>query len=66
MNTKRTTAPRATRPDTTDSRGSKRVYIDLPAESVRRFNILAATRGVAKRALLAQIVEEALKAAKIA
>lgn len=49
----------------TDSKGNKRVYIDLPANSARRFNVLAAMRGVPKRELLAQIVEEALKAANV-
>lgn len=65
MNTKRAT--RTTRPATapTDSRGTMRVYVDLPKESVRRFNVLAAMRGMPKRALLAQIVEEAVKAANI-
>lgn len=49
----------------TDSKGNVRVYIDLPPELVRRFNVLAAMRSVAKRVLLAQIVEEALTAAKV-
>lgn len=62
MNTKRTPRQRAS---AITSSGTQRVYIDLPVDAVRRFNVLAATRGVPKRALLAEIVEEALKAAKL-
>lgn len=63
MNAKTTRAPK--RADATDSRGMKRVYVDLPAASVQRFNVLAAMRNMPKRMLLASIVEEALKAAKL-
>lgn len=68
MNTKRkSTAARtpASALRMTDSRGTQRVYVDLPADLVRRFNVLAATRGMPKRGLLAQIVEDAVKAAKL-
>lgn len=57
------TPPRG--PPLTDSRGSVRVYIDLPADVVRQFNILAATRGVPKRTLLADIVRAAVADVKI-
>lgn len=43
-----------------DSRGYVRVYIDLPPDIVRRFNIMAATRGQPKRVLLAELVRNAL------
>lgn len=43
-----------------DSRGYTRVYIDLPPDIVRRFNIMAATRGQPKRTLLAELVRNAL------
>ncbi|RTL17983.1 MAG: hypothetical protein EKK55_21905 [Rhodocyclaceae bacterium] len=62
MAPKRTPAPK---PATTTSKGTKRVYIDLPVDLARRFNILAATRSVGKRALLAQIVEKELKEAGV-
>ena len=65
MNTKRTTRPTTTPKAAVDSRGTQRVYIDLPKDSVQRFNVLAAMRSMPKRALLAQIVEEALKANKL-
>lgn len=68
MNTSKRT-PRAVKPvrtaASTTSTGTQRVYVDLPAESVRRFNVLAAMRSMPKRLLLTQIVEEALKAAKL-
>lgn len=70
MNTSKRT-PRASTAKTpraatsTTSSGTQRVYVDLPADSVRRFNVLAAMRSMPKRALLTQIVEEALKAAKL-
>jgi len=65
MNTKRTAATPKRAATATDSRGTMRVYIDLPVESVRRFNVLAATLSMPKRTLLAQIVEDALKASKL-
>ena len=49
----------------TTSKGTQRVYVDLPADLVRRFNILAATRALPKRTLLSQIVEAALKEASL-
>lgn len=64
MNTKRAVKG-APKPATTTTRGTVRVYVDLPAESVRRFNVLAAMRSVPKRLLLTQIVEDVLKDAKI-
>lgn len=48
----------------TDSRGNVRVYIDLPSDLVRRFNVMAASRDQPRRALLAEIVRDALAAAK--
>lgn len=59
------TAP-AKKPATRTSSGTQRVYVDLPTELVRKFNVLAAMRSQPKRALLAQIVEEAVTSAKIA
>lgn len=63
MITKR--APKGAPKPATTTRGTTRVYVDLPAESVRRFNVLAAMRAVPKRLLLAQIVEDALKEANV-
>ncbi len=56
-------APRV--PQVPDSRGNVRVYIDLPSALVRKFNVLAAMRGLSKRGLLAQIVEQAVNDAKL-
>lgn len=67
MNTSKRT-PRAVKPAkaaTSTSTGTMRVYVDLPVESARRFNVLAAMRSMPKRVLLTEIVEEALKAAKL-
>ena len=58
----RVTAPA---PPTTDAKGNLRVYIDLPTDVVRRFNVLAAMRGVPKRTLLAEIVRLAVADVKI-
>lgn len=52
-------------PPPIDSKGLVRIYVDIPAEMARRFNILAATRGVPKRALMTDIVGAALAAAKV-
>lgn len=59
------TAGTSSRVATTTSTRTQRVYIDLPVESVRRFNVLAAMRSMPKRKLLEAIVEDALKAANV-
>ena len=66
MNKRTTPAKRTPTSATRTSSGTQRVYVDLPTELVRKFNVLAAMRSQPKRALLAQIVEEAVTSAKIA
>jgi predicted DNA-binding protein len=48
-----------------DVRGQVRVYIDLPRELAHKLNVLAALRGKAKRALLAEIVSAAVAEVKL-
>lgn len=48
-----------------DSKGNIRVYIDLPGDVARKFNVLAAMRGVPKRLLLAEIVRTAVADVKL-
>jgi hypothetical protein len=44
----------------TDSRGNKRVYTDVPAHIAQEFAILAIRRKVSKRALMAQLIMDAV------
>lgn len=60
--TARLTAPT---PPPTDAKGNVRVYVDLPAELARKFNVLAASRGIPKRILLAEVVKAAVADVKL-
>jgi hypothetical protein len=65
MSTKPKPKAPAPAPAPVDSRGNVRVYIDLPPDVARKFNVLAAMRGVAKRVLLAEIVRDAVAEVKL-
>lgn len=52
-------------PPSADSHGNIRVYIDLPSDLVRKFNVLAAMRGIPKRILLAEMVRDAVADVKL-
>lgn len=62
MATKKTTP--ATMPASmVDSKGNRRIYVDLPASLIVRFNVLAAMKGVTKRALLTTLLSDAISRA---
>ena len=46
-----------------DSKGNRRIYADLPASLITKFNILAATRGVTKRSLITTLLADAINRA---
>jgi hypothetical protein len=43
-----------------DSKGNQRVYVDLPRALVVKFNVLAAMRGVTKRAYMTALFSDAI------
>lgn len=46
-----------------DSKGNQRVYVDLPRALVLKFNVLAAMKGVTKRAYMTALFSEAINRA---
>lgn len=43
-----------------DSKGNRRIYVDMPATLVTRLNVQAAMRSIPKRVLMAQLLADAL------
>ncbi len=63
MATKKHVAPAPTSPPMVDSKGNRRVYVDLPASLITRMNVLAAMRSVTKRALITSLLTDAINRA---
>jgi len=64
MATKKQTAPPAPAPlSAVDSKGNRRIYVDLPAPLITRMNVLAAMRSVTKRALITMLLTDAINRA---
>ncbi len=59
---KKTAPPAAPMPQavSVDSKGNQRVYVDLPRALVVKFNVLAAMRGVTKRAYMTALFSDAI------
>lgn len=62
MATKKQTSPAAPAP-MVDSKGNRRIYVDLPASLITRMNVLAAMRGLQKRVLIATLLTDAINRA---
>ncbi len=43
-----------------DSKGNRRIYADIPDALVKKFNVLAAMRGVTKRSLITALLTDAI------
>lgn len=43
-----------------DSKGNRRIYVDLPAQLITRLNVLAAMKNVTKRGLVTQLLSDAI------
>lgn len=50
-------------PPVGDSKGNRRIYVDLPGPLVTRFNVLAAMKSVTKRALITALLTDAINRA---
>lgn len=46
-----------------DSKGNRRIYVDLPSALITRLNIQAASREVTKRAWISTLLADAIKRA---
>ena len=55
-------APAAPAP-AVDSKGNRRIYVDLPTPLITRMNVLAAMRGMQKRVLIATLLTDAINRA---
>lgn len=62
MVTKKQASPAAPAP-AVDSKGNRRIYVDLPAPLITRMNVLAAMRGMQKRVLIATLLTDAINRA---
>lgn len=60
---KQTSPPAPTPAQAVDSKGNRRIYVDLPAPLITRMNVLAAMRSVTKRALVTTLLTEAVNRA---
>lgn len=63
MAIKKQTPPAPAPAPAADSKGNRRVYVDLPAPLITRMNVLAAMRSVTKRALIASLLTDAINRA---
>ena len=57
------TAPPAAPAPAVDSKGNRRIYVDLPTPLITRMNVLAAMRGLQKRVLIATLLTDAINRA---
>ena len=60
MATKKTVPAPAPAPAPADAKGNRRLYADVPAPLITRLNVLAAMKGVTKRALIASLLSDAI------
>lgn len=46
-----------------DSKGNRRIYVDLPTPLITKMNVLAAMKGVTKRAIITMLLTDAVNRA---